>query len=123
MRDREELLQRTKELKQYLLKIDDIFETVKKNGEKKEFYTVVKPFVDEVHQFIDTWMKLALEWQKKTHPKNIFPQQIENAGENLKEISIQAFYPETSYKRFKHHVHSIQYTIEKILTELEKLTY
>ncbi len=119
MADIPKLAELTKELLHYLKETDEIFQEVKRKGEKRNFYTEVKPYCDRLHGIVSRWKDLAAEWQQEAKPKNIFPVQIENTAENFNTIAVQAFYPETSYKRFKHHVSSIHYILEKMLAELE----
>lgn len=100
---------------------DSIYETVRKNGEEKDFYLEVKPFADQVKQLCEEWekeMKLAM---KKVTYKHLFPTQIEQAAQNLEDVAIQAFFPKTSYKRFKSHMQSVLFTLNQVRVESKRL--
>lgn len=114
------LLNQTKQMKDYLIRIGRIYEEVREKGEREDFFTKVKPFAEEVERVAESWCVEAKKWVEINRPKGLRPLQLEAAKEHLKEISIQAFFPETSYKRFKHYIHSIHYTLEKLIGELEK---
>lgn len=116
----QQFLQDTETLKRYVLKINQIYEEVRSTGQEKDFYVEVKPFVDEVHAFLISWEKKAKKFIDINHPRNLYFQQIDATIENIKEISVQAFFPKTSYSRFKHRFHSIHYILEKMLDEIKK---
>lgn len=111
---------KTIKMKEYLVQINQNYEDVRKTGVEHDFYTVVQPFVDEVYEFTDGWLELATEWINKNQPKNLVVQQMEATSDNIKEICAQSFFIKTSYTRFKHSVNSINYTLEKLLTEINK---
>jgi hypothetical protein len=118
--DKMQLLSATKKLKQYVKQMDHIYEHARETGEEKDFYTVIKPFVDEVHFVLEEWGELAKNFIVTSHPKHLYIQQIDATIENMKEISVQAFFPKTSYSRFKHRLHSIHYILEKLHSEIDE---
>jgi CRISPR/Cas system CSM-associated protein Csm2 small subunit len=122
MEHKEHKIMKTKtiKLKNYLKQINSNYENVRSTGEEKDFYTVIQPFVDEVYEFTDEWVEYAKNWIHKYKPKNLVVQQVESAFENIREICAQSFFAKTSYRRFKHTFHSINYTLEKLLTEISK---
>ncbi|WP_113928614.1 YppE family protein [Bacillus sp. P14.5] len=96
-----------------------LYKETRERGEKGDFYQEVKPFADEAKEKIDLWQETALEWMKKQRPKNLHPSQIINTAENLEMISIQAFFPEASYKRFISHSQSVHYVLQTVLEQLK----
>lgn len=112
------IIEKTEKMKRYLERTKEIFENVRATGKEHDFFKEVKPFVDEAQQFAGEWAKLASRWVDEFQPKNIFPLQIESARDNFNEICPQAFYPKTSLSRFKHHYNSINYILEKLLSEV-----
>lgn len=114
------ILTKTNDLKKVLVKINEIYEEVRQTKEDPDFFKTIKPFVDEVHQLTDEWNEFAKKWLQTNQAKNLFTQQIDAASENMKEICVQAFYPKTSYSRFKHSLNSIRYILEKLQREVEK---
>lgn len=115
-----DILHTTKKVEEYLEKTVTIYENARATGQEGDFYKDVKPFVEEVHALLEEWCQSAGEWVTVNKPRNIFIQQVDAAKDNFKEICVQAFFPKTSYSRFKHNVNSIHYTLEKLITEIEK---
>ncbi|WP_062356490.1 YppE family protein [Bacillus kwashiorkori] len=115
----EMLKQQTMQLKHTLRQIDSQYEHVRMTKKQADFEKDIKPFVDEIHHLVNEWENHSKIWIKQKRPKNLHNQQIELAAENVKTISVQSFFAETSYKRFKQSVHSIQYIVEKMLMELK----
>ncbi len=119
MNQHELVYDKTVRVRQYLHKVDETYDKVKSMGEKPDFFEVVEPFVNEVHRCVDEWNQLAKEWVHSHRPKNLYGQQIDAATENMKEVCVQAFDPKTSLRRFKHHIHSVQYVLEKLSAEIK----
>lgn len=107
----EELYKRTKKLLGYRKFIVDRFEEAKASGIKGDFYQEVKPFADEVKQQTEDWRTDALLWLRNYPQRHIHARQIESTAENLEMVSISAFFPETSRKRFIDHVQSIEFVL------------
>jgi len=116
----EKLLAKTEQMKMYLQRLREIYEEARSTGKEFDFFTEIKPFVDEAQSFANEWAKEAILWVEEKRPKNLFPQQIEAAKDNFNQICPQAFFAKTSYSRFKHHFHSIRYILEKLLAELQQ---
>ena len=98
-----------------------IYDAVRKNGEEKDFYLEVKPFADQVKQACDEWERKMKQAMQNVRFQHLFPSQIEQAAGNLQDIAIQAFFPKTSYKRFKSYVQSIIFTLNQVKVESERL--
>lgn len=96
------------------------FQRCRATGKQGDFYTEVKPFADKVKALSEEWEPKAVKWVTDIRPKNLHPLQIKNTAENLQMVSIRAFFPDTSIKRFKSHIQSIEYVLERILEEIEK---
>ncbi|WP_445506026.1 YppE family protein [Niallia sp. 03190] len=96
------------------------FHQVKTTGEAKDFYEVVHPYANKVKQLNDEWKELALKWVNDKRPVYLNGAQILSASDHIEIISIQAFYPETSKKRFLDAAKSIQYILQALLNELNK---
>jgi hypothetical protein len=91
----------------------------RETGESADFYKVVKPFADRVKADVEEWQERASKWVISNKPKYIYPMQIKNAAENLQMVSVQAFFPKTSLKRFNEHVRSIEYILSGLIEELD----
>ncbi|WAA10593.1 DUF1798 family protein [Fervidibacillus albus] len=116
----EQLVRETEQLKAYVYRLDSIYERAKKDEKRPDFYNEVKPFFEKVEKQVNGWYTNAKEWVEVNQPKHFRAIQVEAVKKNLLEISVWAFYPETSYKRFKHSVRSVRYsleTLEKLLAQ------
>ena len=92
-----------------------------KMRQEKDFYHEVKPFADQVNQVCEEWEQEMKQAMQQVTFQHLFPSQIEQAAGNLKDVSIQAFFPKTSYKRFKSHVQSVLFTLNHVRMESERL--
>lgn len=95
-----------------------IYKETRERGEEGDFYKEVKPFADDAKVKIDLWREVALQWMKDERPKNLHPSQIINTAENFEMISIQAFFPKASYKKFISHSQSVHYVLKTVLDQL-----
>ncbi|NEY20550.1 YppE family protein [Bacillus ginsengihumi] len=101
---------------QFLL---NTYMNVRESGMAKDFFQDVRPYCDELKAAIDEWLPLAVLWVETNQPKHLFAIQLKNTAENLQMVSVRAFYPETSLKRFKSHIQSIDYVLNRLKDELE----
>ncbi|MBO0994790.1 YppE family protein [Bacillus sp. SD088] len=102
---------------------NEAYETFLKHretGEKGDFFKEVKPFADQVKVCCDQWEPLAVKWSMQEKPKNLHPMQIRNTAENIQMVSIRAFFPESSLKRFNSHIQSIDFILRRMLEELAR---
>ena len=100
---------------------NSIYDTVRENEEEKDFYLEVKPFADQVNQVCEEWEQEMKQAMQQVTFQHLFPSQIEQAAGNLKDVAIQAFFPKTSYNRFKSHVQSVLFTLNHVRMESERL--
>ncbi|WP_456274270.1 YppE family protein [Bacillus sp. AK031] len=114
------LKQLTSDLLQLNEEILSTYKKTRERGEKGDFYQEVKPFADRTKELVDEWHQLALQWMKDSRPKNLHPSQIINTAENIEMISIQAFFPESSYKRFISHSQSVHYVLKTVLDQYDE---
>ncbi|MBM7584305.1 hypothetical protein JOC86_000842 [Bacillus pakistanensis] len=98
--------------------LSDRYQLARETGEKGDFYKEVKPFADKVKEVSDLWEIKAKEWILEEQPKHIHFPQIIHTIENLELVSVQAFFPETSYKRFVSYIQSIDYVLHSVLEEI-----
>lgn len=115
-----ELIKKTTRLLSYIEQASHRFEQAKSSGEKGDFYKEVKPFADRVKEETDHWQTDAAEWLSKHPQRNLHTRQITSTAENIEMVSIQAFFPETSRKRFIGHIQSIEFVLNGVLQALEK---
>ena len=53
--------------------------------------------------------------------KYLFSEQIEQTAQNLVDVSIKAFFPKTSYQRFKSYVQSVLFILNNVKMESERI--
>ncbi|MFD1707165.1 YppE family protein [Siminovitchia sediminis] len=111
-----------KDLTCQLLKLNrqaaKVYQRCRETGEKGDFYTQVKPFADQVKELSEKWEQEAMLWVHTVKPDNLFPIQIKNTSENLQMVSVRAFFPDTSFKRFTNHVRSVEFILERVLENI-----
>ncbi|MEK3797519.1 YppE family protein [Peribacillus sp. FSL H8-0477] len=110
----------TQKLIQFNEQADVIYEEVRAAGKEKDFYSEVKPFADEVHTTCSEWKDSMKEWMGMESFTHLFPLQIEQTANNLSDVAVQAFFPKTSYKRFKSHVQSVRYILHNVRDEIDR---
>nr|WP_281350655.1 YppE family protein [Metabacillus lacus] len=104
-------------MQQAQISMDNFQETLLKDGEN-DFFSVVKPAVEEADSLIDEWKKKTAQWIKEAAPKYIHISQVEAAAENLEQLVLQSYYKDSKQKRFKNQKESIDYFLQSILDEL-----
>jgi gas vesicle protein len=114
------LLKDTILLQRYNQELQDIYEKVSELGESADFFTIVKPYADKVKDVLDRWKESVLTWIQVEKPKYFHRQQVDNIIENISTVTVQAFFPDTKAKRFKHLIKSNQYTLDSIRKHIEK---
>jgi hypothetical protein len=119
MKTNEELLEMTISLLKYRQFIVERFEQTKKTGEQGGFYEEVKPFADEVKQKTDEWREAVLAWLTMNPQRHLHARQIDSTAENLEMVSISAFFPNTSKKKFLDHVQSIEFVLKGLVSAIE----
>ena len=109
-----ELVQLNQSLVTEINKIEAILEETLEKGEQPDFFQQVKPFADKVHALTEQWKLSAMEWINQTKPKYLHGSQIESTAENIQQVTVQCFYPDTKKKRFYSMIQSIKYVLEDI---------
>ncbi|KUP06628.1 hypothetical protein Q75_08420 [Bacillus coahuilensis p1.1.43] len=115
----EELLTLTERLDQLIDECAVIYQRHREENKKGDFYTEVKPFADLTYKVSTEWKEEISNWLSSVSVKNLHRIQLEQACENIEMISVQAFFPETSYKRFQSYVQSTKYTISVVYHSLQ----
>ncbi|OIK17090.1 hypothetical protein BIV60_00765 [Bacillus sp. MUM 116] len=96
------------------------YQNVRETGIKQDFYQVIKPFADEVKAASGEWKKLTKNWLRENERKHIHEKQIDLTAEHLSDLSIQAFFPETSRTRLTNTNRTVEYFLTAIVKELGK---
>lgn len=122
MLDKKSILQLTEKLISYNEEADKIYDSVRKEGSERDFYTAVKPFADEVHSSCQLWREQMTEWMENESFRHLYPMQIQQTADNLSDVAVQAFFPKTSYKRFKSHVQSVRFILQNVRNEAASKT-
>jgi hypothetical protein len=119
MEQERQLISLSNKLLTYIEKAHERFELSKLEGIRGDFPTEVKPFADEVKDTAGIWKEAAVSWVNENRPKNLHSNQIETAADYLEVISVQAFFPETSRKRFIDQIQSVQYILRSVILAVE----
>ena len=116
----DELYQLTKKLLSFNHELLQKFEETKESGVEGDFYQEIKPFSEQLNESLKIWSERAKQWIRNCRPKNLHVNQIESVVEQLEMISVQAFFPQTSRAHFLNTVHSVEYVLKKLVSEIEK---
>ena len=114
-----ELLHLNLELLSEINKLESILHEKIEKGEQPDFFQEVKPYADHIHSLTEQWKINAIEWINQNKPKYLHASQIESTAENIEQVSIQCFYPDTKKKRFQSMIQSIRYVLEDINNKWE----
>ncbi|KAB7708943.1 DUF1798 family protein [Bacillus aerolatus] len=109
----------TEELLRIVNRANDRYHIAREKKEKGDFYTEVKPFADEAQRLSAAWEKEILASFRTSQFKYIHFPQVKAVVENIELISVQAFFPETSYTRFRNYVESTLFVLQQLLKELK----
>ncbi|MDR6998109.1 YppE family protein [Neobacillus niacini] len=116
--------ERLAELTEKLLRNNQLFLKnyleVRETGIKQDFHQVIKPFADEMKVITDEWRELMKKWLSGNSYKHIHEKQVDLTAEHISDLSIQAFFPETSRTRFTNTNRTVEYFLTGILKELGK---
>ena len=119
MNQDQEIIFLTKKLLTYTETAFRTYELTKKAGVRGDFYSEVKPFADGVKDTAKLWKEAATAWVIENKPKNLHALQIQTAADYLEVISVQAFFPETSKKRFMDQIQSVEYILNSGIAAIE----
>ncbi|PJN90053.1 YppE family protein [Bacillus sp. mrc49] len=119
--EKEKLQRLTDQLIKYTENANDTYEEVREAGKEKDFFSEVKPFADQVREACMEWEAGMKEWMKEIEFRHLFPEQIEQTAHNLSDVAVQAFFPKTSYKRFKSHVQSVEFILHNVKAEIARI--
>ncbi|RJS59505.1 DUF1798 family protein [Bacillus sp. PK3_68] len=109
----------TEQLVDTVTRANDRYHLAREQQEKGDFYTEVKPFADKARSQVEEWEREISAYLKTRKFKHIHYPQVKAVVENIELISVQAFFPETSYKRFRNYVESTLFVLQQLLKELE----
>ena len=111
------------ELTQKLLVFNDLFmkyyQQGRETGIKHDFHEVIKPFANEVKDINDQWKQSIKKWLSKTDHKHLHLKQVDTTSEHIEQLSIQAFFPETSKTRFINANRTVEYFLLEVLKEVK----
>lgn len=96
----------------------ETFYKVKESGVNEDFYKVVRPFANQIKEINDEWKEMAKVWVSEAKPDYLSSIQINTASDHIEIISIQAFFTQTSKKRFLDSAKSVKYILQTLLDSL-----
>jgi hypothetical protein len=95
------------------------YEIAKSEGNRGDFHSEVKPFADEVKRLSSQWREDSKRWVLENRPRNLHINQVETAADYMEVISVQAFFPETSKKRFLDQYQSVDFILKSMIMAIE----
>lgn len=115
---KDDLYQNTIDLIEIVKKAENIYREARENDTHADFQKVIKPFADHVKQLADSWLVKAEQWLEVSRPKYISMMQIKNTHNNILQVSVHCYFPESSKARFIKHCHAALFVLEQIHEEL-----
>ena len=117
-----EALALTEQLLKLLDEINDLCEEVRATKKECDFTNDVEPFAKKADELTDSWQQRmdAVIQNERSHFTG--ERHVGQVVENIRQLSVQAFYWSTSYSRFKGYLQSTQFllkTMERQLKESE----
>ncbi|OLS40275.1 DUF1798 family protein [Bacillus sp. MRMR6] len=109
----------TKKLINYNHFFLDTFQAAREKGNEADFYTVIKPFANEVKEVCDHWSISMKTWLKNNPKKHLHTKQIDTTTEHIEQLSIQAFFPKTSRSIFLNTQRTVDFFLREVLKELD----
>ncbi len=113
-----QLMDYTKKLLEAVEYSVETFYKVKESGVNEDFYKVVRPFANQIKEINDEWKEMAKAWVSEAKPDYLSSIQINTASDHIEIISIQAFFTQTSKKRFLDSAKSVKYILQTLLDAL-----
>lgn len=111
----EEIITLTEKLLEYNQKCMEIYKEARERGIKQDFQNVIKPFVDEVKGINDEWKEKVKVWLKTESIQQFHIKRVDTTSEHIEQLSVQAFFPETSRSRFLNANRTVEYFLLEIL--------
>lgn len=116
------MMSRLQELTEQLIEIvthaNSRYHLAREKQEKGDFYAEVKPFADQARLRSREWEKELTACLQTRRFRHIHYPQMKAVVENIELISVQAFFPETSFKRFRNYVESTLFVLHQLIKEL-----
>ncbi|WP_312096777.1 YppE family protein [Niallia sp.] len=119
MTENHQLMEHTEKLLEAVDYSVKMFYKVKETGVNEDFYEIVRPFANRIKQLNDEWKELAKAWVRQFKPDYLNSIQIDTASDHIEIISIQAFFAQTSKKRFLDSAKSVKYILQTLLDALK----
>ena len=116
---KDDLYEQTIELINIVKKAEQIYREAREEDLHADFQTVVKPFADQVKQLVDKWLTNAEQWVSINRPKYLSSMQLKNTHNNILQVSVHCYFPESSKSRFIKHCKASLFVLEQIQTEKE----
>ena len=113
-----DLYQKTIDLIEIVKKAENIYRDAREKDTHADFQTVIKPFADHVKQLADSWLVDAESWVEIKRPKYISLMQIKNTHNNILQVSVHCYFPESSKARFIKHCNAALFVLEQIHVEI-----
>ncbi|MFJ7725590.1 DUF1798 family protein [Neobacillus sp. NPDC097160] len=116
----EKILHLTEKLLQYNHLFLKYYQEGRETGIKHDFHDFIKPFANEVKEINDEWKRAMKKWLSVTNYKHLHLKQIDTTSEHIEQLSIQAFFSETSKTRFLNSQRTVEFFLHEIVKEVTK---
>lgn len=117
---KKEALSSTQQLLKLLDEMNTIYEDVRASKEEHDFMKVVEPYARKAEELTRIWQQ-HIEWIIQNQQAYFIGERhVEQVIENTCQLSVQAFYPSTSYSRFKSYLQSTKFLLKTMEGQLKE---
>jgi len=116
---KKEALSCTQQLLELLDEMNDIYEDVRATKKEHDFMKVVEPYARKAEELTYIWKKQIGEVIQNQQSYFTGERHVEQVIENTCQLSVQAFYPSTSYSRFKSYLQSTKFLLKTMERQLK----
>ncbi|MGN1385802.1 MAG: DUF1798 family protein [Bacillus sp. (in: firmicutes)] len=118
--EKKEALACTQRLLKLLDEINDLYEDVRTTKKQYDFTNEVEPFAEKADELTMNWLHQMEAVIEKQRGYFIGERHIEQVVENMRQLSVQAFYWSTSYNRFKSYLQSTKFLLKTMERQLKE---
>lgn len=114
-----DLIKQTKQLKMYLDKLKDRYETNEppESLRDKSFFFKMKEETAPIYNLLEAWEEKALDFVQDRNV-NVHPHQIVSTAENMELIILHSYYVDARRKRYMEFNHSSHFIFDQLLEAL-----
>ena len=117
---KKEALSYTQQLLELLDEMNDIYEDVRETKKEHDFMKAVEPYARKAEELTRNWQQHIESVIQNQQAYFTGERHVAQVVENTCQLSVQAFYPSTSYSRFKSYLQSTKFLLKTMERQLKE---